>query len=54
MDENKSLTRKRAMRYIEKVLVYRFESVEMIPYHKEYKDVFPEEWLRGGRDGKDE
>ena len=54
MDENKSLTRKRAMRYIEKVLVYRFESVEMIPYHKNYKDVFPKEWLRGGRDGKDE
>lgn len=54
MDENKKITRKFAIRYIEKILMYRFESLEMIPYHKEWKDAFPEEWLKGGRDGEDE
>ena len=54
MDENKKLTRRQAIRYIEKILVYRFESVEMVPYFKDCKDAFPEEWLKGGCDGKDE
>ena len=54
MDENAALTRKHAIRYIEKILVYRFESIEMIPYHNEWKRAFPAEWLTGGADGKEE
>lgn len=51
MDETAELDRKQAMKYIEKILVYRFESLEMIPYHKEAKEAFPAEWLKGGSHG---
>lgn len=54
MDDTEELTRKQAMKYIEKILVYRFEKIEMIPYYQEAKSVFPEEWLKGGSYGTDE
>ena len=54
MNEEEKLTRKHAFKYIDKILVNRFESLEMVPFHKDWKDAFPKDWLEGGCDGAKE
>ena len=50
-DETRKLTRKYAIRYVDKLLIYRFESVELVPREREWRDVFPAEWLEVEWDG---
>ena len=54
MNEEEKLTRKHAFKYIDKILVNRFEALEMVPFHKDWKDAFPKDWLEGGCDGAKE
>lgn len=36
------------------VIVNRFESVEIVPQQKEYRDLLPKEWMEVSVDGKKE
>ena len=53
-DKSKKMTRMKTARYVDKLLVYRFESVELVPQELEWKNVFPQEWLEVDEDGKTE
>jgi len=41
-------------RYVKKMLVWRFEAVELVPKRVEFRDLFPPEWLEVRSDGKNQ
>ena len=53
-NECDALIRKKVLKYVEKVYLCRFASVELVPKELEWKQALPQEWLKGDTHGENE
>ena len=53
-DISDALVRKKILRLLDKILLFRFETVELVPKENAWKQALPAEWFMEGDDGEDE